>query len=86
MLHAGNTPHSHPRGAEISFLLYGAIEFGMIDENANGNKLVLANMVQNDTIHVPSGNSALETPGLCAHKTHPDQHEQRGNMAAKLAC
>ena len=28
---AGNTPHTHPRGSEISFLLYGNITFGMIE-------------------------------------------------------
>jgi len=63
---AGNTPHTHPRGSEIkththprgseiSFLLYGAIQFGMVEENAGNNELVLRNFTQNETIHVPQG-------------------------------
>jgi len=52
---AGNTPHTHPRGSEISFLLYGAIQFGMVEENAGNNELVLRNFTQNETIHIPQG-------------------------------
>ncbi|KAK9809020.1 hypothetical protein WJX72_008010 [[Myrmecia] bisecta] len=52
---AGNTPHTHPRGSEISFLLYGQISFGMVEENANGNQLIIRNMTQNTTFHVPQG-------------------------------
>ncbi|KAK9823393.1 hypothetical protein WJX72_002454 [[Myrmecia] bisecta] len=52
---AGNTPHTHPRGSEISFLLYGEISFGMVEENANGNQLIIRNMTQNTTFHVPQG-------------------------------
>lgn len=52
---AGNTPHVHPRGSEISFLLYGNISFGMIEENANMNNPVIVNMTQGDTVHVPQG-------------------------------
>ena len=52
---AGNTPHVHPRGSEISFLLYGNISFGMIEENANMNDPVIVNMTAGDTVHVPQG-------------------------------
>lgn len=52
---AGNNPHVHPRGSEISFLLYGAIEFGMVEENSAMNNLVLRNLKQNETISVPQG-------------------------------
>ena len=52
---SGNTPHSHPRGSEISFVLYGNIEFGMIEENSGRNNLVLRNISQGQTIHVPTG-------------------------------
>lgn len=52
---ASNTPHTHPRGSEISFVLYGAIEFGMVEENAGMNDLVFRNVVQNTTIHIPQG-------------------------------
>ena len=51
----GNTPHTHPRGSEISTLLYGAIEFGMIEENVNRNQLIIANITANTTIHIPTG-------------------------------
>ncbi|KAL3152489.1 hypothetical protein ABBQ32_001524 [Trebouxia sp. C0010 RCD-2024] len=52
---AGNTPHVHPRGSEISFLLYGNITFGMIEENANSNNPVIVNMTAGDTVHIPTG-------------------------------
>ncbi|KAK9794065.1 hypothetical protein WJX73_003686 [Symbiochloris irregularis] len=52
---SGNTPHSHPRGSEISFMLYGSIEFGMVEENSGQNRLVIANITQNETIHIPTG-------------------------------
>ena len=52
---AGNTPHVHPRGSEISFLLYGNISFGMIEENANMNNPIIVNMTAGDTVHVPQG-------------------------------
>lgn len=52
---AGNSPHVHPRGSEISFLLYGNITFGMIEENANSNNPVIVNMTAGDTVHVPQG-------------------------------
>ncbi|KAK9811073.1 hypothetical protein WJX73_000154 [Symbiochloris irregularis] len=52
---AGNTPHTHPRGSEISFMLYGTAEFGMVEENDGNNKLVIYNITQNQTIHIPQG-------------------------------
>lgn len=52
---ASNTPHVHPRGSEISFLLYGSIEFGMVEENAGRNRLVMESITQNTTIHIPQG-------------------------------
>ncbi|KAK9836900.1 hypothetical protein WJX74_010720 [Apatococcus lobatus] len=53
---AGNTLHTHPRGSEISTVLYGKIMFGMVDENLNeANKLILRNLSQYDTIHIPQG-------------------------------
>ena len=61
---AGNTPHVHPRGSEISFLLYGNISFGMIEENANDNNPVIVNMTAGDTVHVPQGNIC------CKIRTH----------------
>lgn len=56
---AGNTPHTHPRGSEISFVLYGTMEFGMVDENGAHNNLILRNITQNETIHVPQGTNTL---------------------------
>mmetsp|Transcript_20333 Transcript_20333/g.34910 ORF Transcript_20333/g.34910 Transcript_20333/m.34910 type:complete len:246 (-) Transcript_20333:245-982(-) len=50
-----NTPHVHPRGAEISFMLYGSVQFGMIEENSKHNQLVLRNISANTTIHIPQG-------------------------------
>lgn len=58
---AGNTPHVHPRGSEISFVLYGSMQFGMIEENAGNNALVLQNITQNDTIHIPQGEEKQKT-------------------------
>ena len=52
---AGNTPHTHPRGSEISFVLYGDIEFGMVEENGGKNNLIIRNITQNETIHIPTG-------------------------------
>jgi quercetin dioxygenase-like cupin family protein len=52
---AGNTPHNHPRGSEISFVLYGSMQFGMVEENSAKNTLILRNITQNETIHVPQG-------------------------------
>jgi oxalate decarboxylase/phosphoglucose isomerase-like protein (cupin superfamily) len=52
---AGNTPHTHPRGSEISFMLYGNITFGMIEENANMNNPIIRNITAGDTIHIPQG-------------------------------
>jgi len=52
---ASNTPHTHPRGSEISFLLYGEIEFGMVEENAGNNTLVMINMKKHQTVHIPQG-------------------------------
>jgi quercetin dioxygenase-like cupin family protein len=52
---AGNTPHTHPRGSEISFMLYGNITFGMIEENANMNMPIIRNITAGDTIHIPQG-------------------------------
>ncbi|KAK9816637.1 hypothetical protein WJX72_003110 [[Myrmecia] bisecta] len=52
---AGNTPHSHPRASENAFLLYGTINFGIVEENENGARLVVRNMTQNTTFHVPRG-------------------------------
>ena len=36
-------------------MLYGAIEFGMIEENVNQNRLIFRQIAQNTTIHVPQG-------------------------------
>jgi oxalate decarboxylase/phosphoglucose isomerase-like protein (cupin superfamily) len=52
---AGNTPHTHPRGSEISYVLRGNITFGMVEENAGRNNLVIRNITEGQTIHVPTG-------------------------------
>lgn len=52
---AGNTPHVHPRGSEISYVLRGNITFGMVEENAGRNNLVIRNISEGQTIHVPTG-------------------------------
>lgn len=52
---ASNTPHTHPRGSEISYLLYGELQFGMVEENGGGERLIMRNITQNDTIHIPTG-------------------------------
>ena len=43
------------RGSEISFLLYGSIEFGMVEENVLRNELIMRNLTQAETIHIPQG-------------------------------
>ena len=59
---ASNTPHTHPRGSEISTVLYGALDFGMIEENGAGNQLVLRkNLTALQTIHIPQGMHACMT-------------------------
>ncbi len=52
---AGNTPHVHPRGSEISYVLRGNITFGMVEENAGHNNLVIRNISEGQTIHIPAG-------------------------------
>jgi hypothetical protein len=36
-------------------MLYGSIQFGLVEENAGENALVIRNITQNETIHIPSG-------------------------------
>jgi hypothetical protein len=43
-------------------LLYGSIQFGMVEENAGENALVLRNITQNETIHIPTGMNSSLTP------------------------
>lgn len=52
---SGNSAHTHPRGSEISYLTYGQLEFGMVEENAGKNKLVQVTLRQGQTIHIPQG-------------------------------
>lgn len=53
---SGNSPHNHPRGSEISYMTYGKIQFGVIEENtAAGNTLTLKTIKQGQTIHVAQG-------------------------------
>jgi oxalate decarboxylase/phosphoglucose isomerase-like protein (cupin superfamily) len=79
---AGNTPHTHPRGSEISFLLYGNITFGMIEENALNNAPILRNMTAGDTIHIPQGvmhfshNPYCEPAAFLANFATPDPGTQ----------
>ncbi|KAK9804999.1 hypothetical protein WJX73_010155 [Symbiochloris irregularis] len=79
---AGNTPHTHPRGSEISFMLYGSIEFGMVEENAGMNRLIFENITQNSTIHVPQGvlhfshNPNCEPAAFLASFAHKDPGTQ----------
>ncbi len=51
---AGNTMHTHPRGSEISFVTYGEVVFGMIEENVpeQGNVPVVRYIKAGETIHV----------------------------------
>jgi hypothetical protein len=79
---AGNTPHTHPRGSEVSFLLYGNITFGMIEENPLTNMPILRNMTQYDTIHIPQGvlhfshNPHCEPAAFLANFGHTDPGTQ----------
>jgi quercetin dioxygenase-like cupin family protein len=50
---AGNTPHTHPRGSEISFMVSGEVDFGMVEENAGDNALHLRRIKAGETIHIP---------------------------------
>jgi hypothetical protein len=43
-------------------VLYGSIQFGMVEENAGENALVLRNITQNETIHIPTGMNSSLTP------------------------
>lgn len=54
---SGNTVHTHPRGSEISFVTYGNIMFGMVEENvAEVNNVLVNRMVKaGQTIHIPQG-------------------------------
>jgi quercetin dioxygenase-like cupin family protein len=53
---SGNTVHTHPRGSEISFVTYGEMVFGMVEENTpEGNILVNRNIRAGETIHIPKG-------------------------------
>ena len=53
---ASNTPHTHPRGSEISTVLSGSINFGMIEENALANMLrIHPQLSVGQTIHIPQG-------------------------------
>lgn len=81
----------HPRGSEISFMLYGSIEFGMVEENAGMNRLVFENITQNETIHVPQGESerlpactsawASTAPPDAAVNNHESAHGNRRRAA-----
>ena len=66
---AGNTIHTHPRGSEISFVTYGEVVFGMIEENfpAEGNVPVVRYIKAGETIHVRGLRAFNETvvPQLC---------------------
>ena len=57
LLHAAsNTPHTHPRGSEISTVLSGSITFGMIEENALFNvPIIRPQLSVGQTIHIPQG-------------------------------
>jgi quercetin dioxygenase-like cupin family protein len=53
---SGNTVHTHPRGSEISFVTYGEMVFGMVEENTpQGNVLVNRHVRAGQTIHIPQG-------------------------------
>jgi len=54
---SGNTVHTHPRGSEISFVTYGEMVFGMIEENfpMQGNVPVVRHIKAGQTIHIPTG-------------------------------
>jgi hypothetical protein len=46
-------------------MLYGSIQFGMVEENAGENALVIRNITQNETIHIPTGmNPALPSANV----------------------
>lgn len=53
---SGSAPHTHPRGSEISYVITGNVEFGIVEENQpNVNNLpVIRNMTAGQTIHVLS--------------------------------
>ena len=69
-------------GSEISTLLYGSIEFGMVEENPNNNRLVMRTILQNSTIHVPQGvlhfshNPNCEPAAFLANFAHSDPGTQ----------
>lgn len=53
---AGNNAHSHPRGAEISIIVRGKIQFGFVEENGGeGNKLVVLDALPGQVVHIPQG-------------------------------
>jgi hypothetical protein len=51
----GNTIHSHPRGSEISTMLYGTVDFGFVEENGGGVRLYITTVHAGMTVHVPQG-------------------------------
>ena len=38
---AGNSPHIHPRGAEIVTVVRGVVQFGFVEENSGQNRLIV---------------------------------------------
>lgn len=51
----GNSPHSHPRSSEISYLIYGQIQFAFVEENQGNNVLRNVTLKEGQTIHIPAG-------------------------------
>ncbi|CAK7331973.1 unnamed protein product [Dovyalis caffra] len=62
-----NPPHTHPRSAELLFLVYGSLEFGFIDTT---NKLYTQTLQIGDTFVFPKGlvhfqyNADSENPAI----------------------
>lgn len=53
---ASNTPHTHPRGSEISTVISGSMTFGMVEENALHNVPIIRSRLSiGQTIHIPQG-------------------------------
>jgi quercetin dioxygenase-like cupin family protein len=65
---SGNTVHTHPRGSEISFVTYGQIQFGMVEENSPvGNPAVVRMISAGETIHIPTGIQHFSHNPTCGH-------------------
>lgn len=50
-----NPVHVHPRSSELTYVVFGSVETGIIEENGGGNVAVLRNASAGSTITFPQG-------------------------------